>query len=139
MIVSAPDALRALFARTRTIAVVGASPRPGRPSNGVFRSLRADGRFTVVPVTPSAPSVDGVAAYADLFAYAREHGAPDLVDVFRATPQALDAARDAIAVGAKAIWFQLGIVNDDAIALADRAGLDVVVDRCLGVDARALR
>ena len=136
MILATPDEL---LARTRTIAVVGASPDPWRPSRGVFRALRADGRFAVHPVNPDAETVDGVASYPSLAAYAAEHGAPDLVDVFRAPRYAALAARDAVDVRAKAIWFQLGVINENAIGAAERAGLDVVVDRCLAVDARALR
>lgn len=139
MIVAAPEDLRALLARVRTIAVLGASPDPWRPSHGVFRALRADPCFTVHPVNPDTDAVDGVPSYPSLQAYAREHGAPDLVDVFRAPRYAALAARDAVDAGARAIWFQLGVINPKAIELADAAGLDVVVDRCLAVDARALR
>lgn len=139
MILAAPEELRALLARTRTIAVVGASPDPWRPSHGVFRALRADARFTVLPVNPDAVAVDGVTAYPSLQAYARENGPPDLVDVFRAPRYAWLAARDAVEAGARAIWFQLGVAEPKAIDLAERAGLDVVVERCLAVDARALR
>ena len=139
MLVSTPDELRALLARTRTIAVVGASPRRERPSNGVFRSLRDDGRFEVFPVRPAVRAIEGVPAYPTLAALAAARGAPDMVDVFRAAPYALDVAREAVDAGAMSIWFQLGVINGEAIALADRAGLAVVVDRCLAVDARALR
>ena len=139
MVLATADELRALLARTRTIAVVGASPKRHRPSNGVFRALRADGRFDVHPVRPAVREIEGVPAFPTLAAFAAEHGAPDMVDVFRAAPHALDVAREAVAVGARAIWFQLGVINGEAIALADKAGLAVVVDRCLAVDARALR
>lgn len=139
MILATPGELRALLERTRTIAVLGASPDPWRPSHGVFRALRADGRFDVLPVNPDTEAVDGIASYPSLAAFAAEHGAPDLVDVFRAPRYAALAARDAVAAHAKAIWFQLGVINPKAIALADEAGLSVVVDRCLAVDARALR
>ena len=139
MILQTADELRALLARTRTIAVVGASPDRLRPSNGVFRSLRGDGRFDVQPVNPDASAVEGVLSYPSLLAYSHQHGAPDLVDIFRAPRYAAKAARDAVAAGAKAIWFQLGVIDERAIALADEAGLDVVVDRCLAVDALALR
>ena len=62
--------------------------------------------------------------------YAAVHGAPDIVDVFRRPSEVVQVARDAIAVGAKALWFQYGVINEEAIALADSAGLHVVVDRC---------
>ncbi len=140
MIVDGDDALRALLERTATIAMVGASPNPARPSRGVFDALARGGRYTVTPVNPTVAEVAGITAYPDLAAYAAERGAPDLVDVFRNAADAPDVARDAIAAGARAIWFQLGVVNGDAIAAADAAGLDVVVDRCLAIEvARLLR
>jgi uncharacterized protein len=124
----------ALLERSKTIAVVGASPNPARPSNGVFAALVNSGRYAVTPVNPAIAALDGIAACATLDAYAAQHGAPDIVDVFRNAADAPAVARDAIAVGAKAIWFQLGVVNADAIAAADAAGLDVVVDRCIKVE-----
>jgi predicted CoA-binding protein len=79
-----------------------------------------------------------VRAYPSLAAYAAQRGAPDIVDVFRKPAEALAVTREAIAAGAKAIWFQYGVVNDEAIRLADEAGLDVVVDRCLKVESARL-
>jgi predicted CoA-binding protein len=76
-----------------------------------------------------------VKAYPTLAAYAAERGAPDIVNVFRNAAAAVQVTRDAIAVGANAIWFQYGVVNAEAIALADAAGLDVVVDRCIKVES----
>jgi predicted CoA-binding protein len=140
MIVASDDALRALLERSKTIALVGASPNPARPSRGVFDALVRDGRYTVTPVNPAVTEIDGVAAYPNLAAYAAVRGAPDVVDVFRNPGDAPEVAREAIAAGAKAIWFQLGVVNDAAIAAADAAGLDVVVDRCIKIEiARLLR
>jgi len=138
VIVEGGAALDELLVRSRTIAVVGASPNPARPSHDVFRCLSAMGRFEVAPVNPGVASIDGVAAYRSLQAYATDRGAPDIVDVFRRVSEAPDVARAAIAVGAKAIWFQYGVVNEEAIALADAAGLDVVVDRCLKIEAARL-
>ncbi len=74
-------------------------------------------------------------AYPSLAAYAAERGAPDIVDVFRRPDEAPQVAREAIAAGAKAIWFQYGVINEEAIRLADDAGLDVVVDRCIKVES----
>ena len=124
--------------RSKTIAVLGASPNPARPSAGVFDALRARVQFDVVPVNPAVDAIGGVAAFPTLAAYAAANGAPDIVDVFRNAAQAPGIARDAISAGAKAIWFQLGIVNAEAIAAADAAGLDVVVDRCIKVEAARL-
>jgi uncharacterized protein len=135
MILDTPDELRALLERTASIAVVGASNNPARPSYGVFTWLREHAPYTLVPINPALAGIGGIPALPSLEAYAAEHGAPDLVDVFRNPADAPAVTREAIAVGAKAIWYQLGVINDDAIALAVGAGLDVVVDRCLKVEA----
>jgi len=140
MIVATDLELRALLERSRTIAVVGASPKRARPSNEVFGALRQGGRYAVTPINPTVTEIDGVPAFATLEAYAVQHGPPDIVDVFRNAADAPEVAREAIAAGAKAIWFQLGVVNHDAIAAADAAGLEIVVDRCISIEiARLLR
>jgi predicted CoA-binding protein len=129
----------ALLQRARTIAVVGASANPARPSYLVFSYLHASGRYDVAPINPTLTSgVDGSAAYPNLEAYATECGAPDIVDVFRNPDETPGVARAAVAIGAKAIWFQNGVINEEAIRIADEAGLDVVVDRCIMVDAKGL-
>ena len=135
MILTTVAERRALLARARTVAMVGASNNPTRPSYFVFSYLRTKGRLDVSPVNPTIDAIDGIKAYPSLAAYAAEHGAPDIVDVFRRPADAPAVAREAIAVGAKAIWFQYGVINDEAIALADGAGLDVVVDRCIKVES----
>jgi len=126
---------RALLERTHTLAMVGASPSPTRPSYFVFSYLRTKGRMRIAAINPNAREIDGVAAFPSLAAYAAECGAPDLVDVFRRPNEAAAVAREAIAVGAKAIWFQYGVIDAEAIRLADKAGLDVVVDRCIKVES----
>lgn len=126
---------RALLERSTTIAVVGASANPARPSNGVFRALRRYARFAVTPVTPGHATIEDVAAFPTLAAYAAAHGAPDIVDVFRNSADAAGVAREAAGAGAKAIWFQLGVASDEAIAIAEDAGLDVVAEHCISVDA----
>jgi predicted CoA-binding protein len=126
---------RALLARSRTVAMVGASPNTTRPSYFVFSYLRTKGLLEVSPINPATPAIDGVVAYPSLAAYAEKRGAPDIVDVFRKAADAPAVAREAVAVGAKAIWFQYGVVNAEAIRIADDAGLDVVVDRCLKVES----
>jgi len=136
MILDTCAARGALLRRARTIAVVGASANPNRPSYVVFSFLRTSGRYDVTPINPAlANGIDGIAAYPSLAAYAAERGAPDIVDVFRKPEEAPDIARDAVAVGAKAIWFQYGVVNEEAIRIAVDAELDVVVDRCIKVEA----
>jgi uncharacterized protein len=140
MIVTTDQAMRELLERAKTVAVVGASANPTRPSKGVFDALVHGGRFAATPINPTLTDIDGVTAYPTLDAYAAAHGAPDIVDVFRNPADAPEVTREAIAAGAKAIWFQLGVVNDAAIAAADAAGLDVVVDRCIKIEiARLLR
>ena len=126
---------RDLLERSRTVAMVGASPNVTRPSYFVFSYLRTRGTLEVTPINPAVREIDGIAAYPSLAAYAAERGAPDIVDVFRKPADAQQVTREAIAAGAKAIWFQYGVVNDEAIRLADEAGLDVVVDRCIKVES----
>ncbi len=135
MILDTVAARRDLLDRSRTVAMVGASANVVRPSYFVFSYLRTRGRFAVTPINPVVAEIDGVRGYPTLAAYAAEVGPPDIVDVFRKPSDAPSVAREAIAVGAKAIWFQYGVINDEAIRLADEAGLDVVVDRCLKVES----
>ncbi len=115
--------------------MVGASANATRPSYFVFSYLRTRKIHDVVPINPALRDIDGVKAYPNLAAYAAERGAPDIVDVFRKADAALQVTREAIAVGAKAIWYQYGVIDDDAIKLADDAGLDVVVDRCIKIES----
>ncbi len=135
MILTTVAQRRELLARSKSVAMVGASPNPTRPSYFVFSYLRTKGQLQVTPINPSVAAIDGVKAYPSLAAYAAELGAPDIVDVFRKPADAPQVTREAIAAGAKAIWFQYGVINEEAIALADEAGLDVVVDRCLKVES----
>jgi predicted CoA-binding protein len=139
MILDTQVALDALLQRARTIAVVGASANPDRPSYDVFAFLRASGRYDVTPINPALTAgIDGVRAFPSLAAYAAERGAPDIVDVFRRPAEAPEVARAAVAAGARAIWFQYGVANEEAIRIAVEAGLDVVVDRCIKVEAARL-
>lgn len=133
MILTAPSQLRDLIMSARRIAVVGASASPLRASNFVYKYLRAFG-LEAYGVNPTAPDIDGVPCYPTLAAYVSAHGPPDIVDVFRKPADCPQVARDAIAAGAKSIWFQYGVVNEEAIKLADDAGLLVVYDRCLKVE-----
>jgi hypothetical protein len=135
MILTTVAERRALLARARTVALVGASNNPVRPSYFVFSYLRTKGKYRIAPINPTIEAIDGVRAYPSLAAYAAENGPPDIVDVFRKPAEAPAVARDAIAAGAKAIWFQYGVIDAEAIALADAAGLDVVVDRCIKVES----
>jgi predicted CoA-binding protein len=134
MILTAPSQRRALLEQVERVAMVGASSNPLRPSYTVFSYLRTRTAYQVTPINPTIATIDGVKAYPSLQAYAQHCGPPDLVDVFRKPSELVDVAKDAIAAGAGAIWFQYGVVNPDAIALADEAGLTVVVDRCMKVE-----
>jgi len=125
-------AVKALLARKPRIAMVGASDNPARDSNRVFLYMQGHG-YNQVPVNPTTPSVGGVPTVPDLAAAAKL-GPVDVVDVFRAPDQVGPVVDAAIAVKAKAVWFQLGVVNEAAIKKAVDAGLDVVVDRCIKIE-----
>jgi predicted CoA-binding protein len=126
-----------LLAETRTIALVGASDRPDRPSYGVMRFLQRHG-YRVFPVNPqiTGEHVHGEYVWREL----GQIGEPiDLVDVFRRSELAGEAIDNAIAAGAKAVWTQLGVYDDAAIARAEAAGLKAVVDRCPAIEIPRLR
>ncbi len=111
----------------RTVAVVGLSDDPGRPSHGVARFLQEKG-FRVVPVNPELRQALGEKAYGSLM----EIPAPiDVVDVFRRSEVVPGIAEDAIRVGARYFWMQEGVVNERARDLLSRAGIPVVMDRCM--------
>jgi len=130
-----PDAaIRACLERVKTIAVVGLSPRPDRPSHRIARRLQAWG-YRVIPVRPAVREVLGEKAYARLADVPHKI---DLVDVFRAAQEIGPLVEQCIALGIPAIWIQQGIVNDAAAARARAAGLFVVMDRCIAVDYRRL-
>lgn len=122
--------LKNLLARTKTIAVVGLSADRTRPSNGIARYLQRSG-FRVIPVNPALTEVLGEKCYPDLASIPE---AVDLVDVFRKSDAALEIAREAVAIGAKGLWLQLGVVNDEAVSLASAAGLVAVQDRCIMIE-----
>jgi predicted CoA-binding protein len=121
-----------LLRDTRVIALVGASDRPSRPSNGVMRTLQSQG-YRVFPVNPqiTGEHVHGEFVWREL----SQIGEPiDLVDIFRNSEAAGEAVDQAIAAGAKAVWMQLGVVNDAAAARAEAAGLKVVMNRCPAIE-----
>jgi uncharacterized protein len=125
-----------LLRTARRIAIVGASSNPARPSNGVFRTLVAAG-YDCVPVNPREIAVLGVRAVATL-AEAAVGGRIDIVDVFRRAELTEEVAREAVAVGARALWLQLGIVNWESARIAAEGGLAVVMDRCTAIELRHL-
>ena len=117
-----------LLTNARTIAMVGASDRPDRPSNGVMKFLQGRG-YKVFPVNPTITGehVHGKYVWRDL----NQIGEPiDIVDIFRRPQAAGEAVDEAIAVGAKAVWMQLGVINREAAERAEAAGLKVVMNRC---------
>jgi uncharacterized protein len=120
--------IKALLQTTKTIALVGASPKPERDSNRVMAYLLARG-YQVIPVNPGlvGQTIHGVPVAATL----ADMGSPaDLVDIFRNSEAAGDVVDEVIAAGAKAVWMQLGVINAEAANRAEAAGLQVVIDRC---------
>lgn len=127
-----PGYLRSILAAARTIAVIGASPEPWRPSFGVMRYLQRVG-YRVIPVNPTAA---GESVHGERF-FATLQDVPqtiDLVNVFRRPDAVGEAVEQAIAAGAPALWMQLGIRNDTAAARAEAAGIKVVMSRCISVE-----
>ena len=121
--------IEALLRSAPRIAVIGASGSPSRPSNGVFRDLRRLG-YDVVPVNPAETQIDGLACHPSLAAAVAATGPIDIVDVFRRPEACPEHAREAVAVGARCLWLQLGIVSPEAARIAAAGGLAVVMDRC---------
>jgi len=120
--------IKDVLARARTIAMVGASPNWNRPSFFVMKYLQIKG-FRVVPVNPRAEgeTILGETTYAGLDDVP---GSVDMVDVFRSAREALEITKQAIAKGAKIVWMQIGVRNDEAARLAEDAGISVVMNRC---------
>ena len=129
--------IRELLRTARRIAVIGASDRPGRPSGEVFVALLRAG-YDAVPVTPRFATVHGRAAFPDLATAVAATGEFEIVDVFRRAEDCPAHAHEAVAVRARVLWLQLGIVSWEAAEIARTGGLDVVMDRCISVDRHRL-
>jgi predicted CoA-binding protein len=130
-------AIKELLEETRTIALVGASDRPDRPSYRVMATLQAHG-YRVIPINPqiTGEHVHGEFVFRDL----DQIGEPiDMVDIFRRSSLAGEAVDAAIAAGAKLVWMQLGVIDEAAAARAEAAGLRVVMDRCPAIELPRLR
>jgi predicted CoA-binding protein len=128
--------IRTLLEETRTIAMVGASDRPNRPSNGVMLLLQRHG-YRVIPVNPqiTGEHVHGEFVFREL----GQIGVPiDMVDIFRKSEHAGEIVDAAIAAGAKSVWMQLDVIDHEAAARAEAAGLKVVMDRCPAIEIRRL-
>jgi predicted CoA-binding protein len=120
-----------------TWAVVGCSSRPWRASHGVSRYLLRQG-YRVIPVHPNEKEVHGLRAYPDLRSIPAGDGAIEVVDLFRRSDAVMPPVEEAIEIGAKAVWMQLEVWNEEAARLADQAGLLVVMDRCPAIDHPAM-
>lgn len=125
-----PEDIKALLARVKTIAVVGLSPKPDRPSYGVSQAMQRFG-YRIVPVRPAVEAVLGEKAYARL---ADIPFPVDLVNVFRESAAIPGVVDEVLAIGAPAIWVQEGIYHAEAAETARAAGLTVVMDRCIYKD-----
>lgn len=119
-----------LLTRTKVIAIVGLSPKPDRPSHEIAQFLLARG-YDIIPVNPACVEILGRPCYPDLAAVPR---AVDMVDVFRKSEDVLPIAQDAIRIGAKSLWLQLGVINPQATVLAEAAGLIVVENLCVKIE-----
>ena len=129
--------IAAVLGAARRIAIIGASSNPARPSYGVFGYL-LDAGYDCVPVNPNETSVQGRRAHASLADAVAASGPVDIVDVFRRSELCEAHAREAVAVGARCLWLQLGVVSWEAARIATEAGLTVVMDRCTAVEHRRL-
>jgi predicted CoA-binding protein len=125
-----PLVIQRILRETRTIAIVGLSTDPQRASWFVASYLQKEG-YRIIPVNPKADRIVGEKAYPDLRSIP---GPVDLVDVFRPAAECLGVAEEAVAIGAKALWLQLRLINVEAAECAARAGLAVVMDRCIKME-----
>jgi predicted CoA-binding protein len=121
--------LRRIYAETQTVAVVGASTDPNKKANLIPAYLLEQG-YRVIPVNPRHDGVLGLTAYPTLVEIPET---VDVVVVFRPAPEAIDVAEKAVAVGAKVLWLQDGIVSEEAAGIAEAAGITVVMDTCIGL------
>ena len=127
--------LKSLLTEARTIAMVGASSNPEKTSYGIMQKLQSVG-YKVIPVNPKETEVLGERAYPSLEAIPQS---VDIVDVFRRPEDTPAIADEAVKIGARALWLQTGITNEDAAARAEAGGLTVVMDQCIGATHAMLR
>ncbi|TFV57672.1 CoA-binding protein [Mycobacterium sp. PS03-16] len=125
------DELRRILQETRTVAVVGASANPMRPSYGVWDYLRSASHYELYLVNPTVEEIDGTRVYPSL---ADLPVVPDMVDVFRRRSELASVLQDTVAIGAKTLWLQQGLWDEQLARDGVAAGLQVVMDRCLKVD-----
>ena len=123
------EEIKTILSTHKTVAVVGISPKPDRPSYIVATYLQSKG-YRIIPVRPDGEVILGERVYRDLKEIPKEIDI-DIVDVFRKSEDVLPVVEEAIERGAKMVWMQEGVVNQDAAAKAEKAGLKVVMDRCI--------
>jgi hypothetical protein len=128
------EEVRSVFDESATIAVVGLSSNPYRPSHGVARFLQGRG-YRIIPVNPNERVVLGEKAYGSL---SDVPDPIDVVDVFRRAEETPDVARQAVVIGAKILWLQEGVVNEEAKRIGEEGGLKVFMDMCMSKEARRL-
>jgi predicted CoA-binding protein len=122
-----PEQIRALLTQVHSVAVVGLSPQPARPSFNVAKALQGFG-YRIIPVRPMVDEVLGEKAYPDLESLPE---VPDIVDVFRASEHVPDIVGSCIKLGIKNLWLQDGVIHEAAALRAQQAGITVVMDRCM--------
>lgn len=132
MIVQNDDELRRIMRDSRVIAVVGLSAKAERPSHAVARYLMQHG-YTVIPVNPAESEILGQRCYPDLASIPQQIKV-DIVDCFRKADDIPPLAREAVAIGAKVLWLQLGVVNHEGAQIAADGGLQVVMNRCTEIE-----
>ena len=125
-----PGVIRTVPATTKTVAIVGLSPKPERPSYFVGSYLQSEG-YRVIPVNPRATEIFGEKAYPDLLSIPFP---VDMVDVFRQPEECVEIAKQAVQIGAKTLWLQLRVVNLEAAQIATEGGLKVIMDRCVKIE-----
>ncbi len=130
-----PEEIYKILKEARTIAIVGASGKEGRPSYGVMQALQHAG-YKVIPVNPNEETILGEKAYASLSDIPHK---VDIVDVFRRPEHTPQVAEEAVKIGAKTLWLQLDVINDEAGQIAKNGGLNVIMDKCTAVERRLLK
>jgi predicted CoA-binding protein len=126
--------MKQLLQETKTIAVVGLSNKPDRPSYGVTQYMQAQG-YKIIPVNPSCSEILGETCYPDLSSIPV---AVDMVNVFRKSEDCPEIAHEAVKIGAKSLWLQMGVINQEALDYAISHGLTGIMDKCLMVEHRKL-
>ena len=125
-----PATIRSVLTNTKTIAMVGLSPKKQRPSHFVATYLQYEG-YRIIPVNPRADVILGEKAYPNLLSIPDP---VDMVDVFRSPDECPAIAEQAVAIGAKSLWLQLRVISPEAAAIAEAGGLQVVMDRCVKME-----